>query len=454
MELLDLDLKAAAEEIAAGRLDPVELTEAYLQRIDDTESGPDALNAWYAVDAEGARAAAGRAAREIGSGRVRGPLHGIPVGVKDLFDTAGLRTTYGSARFRDHVPSVDALAVARLHSAGAVVLGKQATHEFAWGGRTDSPHFGPTRNPHDHDRIPGGSSGGAGASVAARSSLLGLGSDTAGSVRIPAALSGCVGLKPTYDWVPTTGAFPLAPSLDHVGVLTRTAADAGLAFAALTGRRMPTPDDTPAPLTVGLVSGAAADLLDDEVAGGLALGRSRFEAAGIEVTEVELNRVDDRVHAVLTRLVAEAEQMHHDAFAADPDSYGPDLAEVLARGPVTRERLADARSVLDEAVAEMMAALEQVDVLMSATVPIVAPPIGEMRIRLRGNDYPVELLLTRLTSLANAARLPAVSVPAPRLVGRFLPVGVQFVGRPGEEGTVLRAAGLLEPGIGSDDRRR
>jgi aspartyl-tRNA(Asn)/glutamyl-tRNA(Gln) amidotransferase subunit A len=441
MDPLDLDLVEASEAIADGSLDPVELTEAYLRRIEETESGPHGLNAWYTVDAEGAKAAAATAAAEVRSGRLRGPLHGIPVGIKDLFDTAGLRTTYGSIRFRDHVPTTDAVAVARLREAGAVVLGKQATHEFAWGGRTDNPHFGPTHNPHSQSRIPGGSSGGAGASVAARSSLLALGSDTAGSVRIPAALSGCVGFKPTYGWLPTTGAFPLAPSLDHVGLLTRTVRDAALAFDALAGRTEPSRDEPR--IRVGFVGGESAELVDGEVATALALARHRLEGAGVEVSDVRLTRVSERVRAVLTLVFPDAEQVHHDMFAEHPESYGPDLARLLSRGPLDPAEVAAARRVVDEAVRELRAVLDEVDVVMSATVPIVAPHIGEMSVDLKGVEYPVELLLTRLTSLANAAGAPAVSVPAPGV--RELPVGVQLVGRPGEEATVLRTAALLEP---------
>lgn len=439
MNLLDLDLSAAAAAIASGRLDPVELTEAYLHRIEETETGPDSLAAWYAVDAVGARASAERAALEIGSGRIRGPLHGIPVGVKDLFDTAGLRTTYGSIRFRDHVPTEDAEAVSRLREAGAVILGKQATHEFAWGGRTDNPHFGPTHNPHEHGRIPGGSTGGGGASVAARSSLLALGSDTAGSVRIPAALCGCVGFKPTRGWMPLTGAFPLSPSYDHVGLMARTCADAALAMEALTGQPVPVRDLRS--LRVGLVGGASAELLDEQVAAGVAEATEVLRAAGAEIVDVPLTAVSERVVAFLTVVTSEAEPIHREAYLADPASYGPDLARRMARGAVDAVALAAARRVVADAVAELTAVLGEVDVVMSASVPMVAPPIGELSTSLCGDRYPVELVLTRLTSIANAAGLPAVSVPAP---GEHpLPVGVQLLGRAGDEATVLSAAALL-----------
>ncbi|MGH3509066.1 MAG: amidase, partial [Nocardioidaceae bacterium] len=388
--LLELDLATAAAAIDARELSPVELTEAYLTRIEQTEQE---LNAYYTVDADGARAAAGRAAREIAAGRHRGPLHGIPVGVKDLFDTAGLRTTYGSVRYRDHVPDRDAVAVGLLRSAGVVLLGKHATHEFAWGGRTDNPHFGPTHNPHDLDRIPGGSSGGGGASVVARSCLMALGSDTAGSVRIPAALCGCVGLKPTRGWVAMGGAFPLGPTLDRAGLLTRTPRDAALAMGAMTGSRVESGQGSGAP-RVGFVVGDSLELLDDEVAQGLIAARARLEASGVELREVRLSRVSERVRAVLTVVMSEAEPIHREAFALDPDSYGPDLAELLARGPVSAAEVEAARVVVASAVSELHEAFSELDVVMSATVPIGAPRIGELHVTVHGHAHPVELLLT------------------------------------------------------------
>ncbi|WP_160330461.1 amidase, partial [Sphaerimonospora mesophila] len=217
---------AAAAAIASGELSPVELVEPMLARIEATEPR---LNAYATVTADAARE---RAAALAGDVR-RGPLHGIPIGIKDLIDTAGVRTTYGSPRFTDHVPVRDAGAVSRLREAGAVILGKHATHELAWGGRTDSAFFGPTHNPYRHGHIPGGSSGGSAASVAAGSCLGAFGSDTAGSVRIPAALSGCVGFKPTRGLIPLDGVLPLAPSLDHLGVLARTVDDAALLMSGL-----------------------------------------------------------------------------------------------------------------------------------------------------------------------------------------------------------------------------
>lgn len=432
-DLLGLDLVTASEQVRRGEVDPVELTAAHLDR-----AAGSMLNDWVTLDHEGALSAAAGARAEIRAGAWRGALHGLPVGVKDLFDTAGLRTTYGSARFGDHVPEEDAVAVARLRSAGAVVLGKQATHEFAWGGRTDSPYPGPTLNPHDARRIPGGSSGGGAAAIVSGAGLLALGSDTAGSVRIPAALSGCVGFKPSRDWCPLTGAFPLAPALDHAGLITRTVVDAASAFAALGEASRAVRD---APLRIALVTGESDRMLSDEVGTALHTTVDRLRGTGHEVGHVELTEVDERVRAILELVRDEGEQVHRDAFRAAPETYGPDLATLLALGPVTAERRDAARGVVRRAVAEMEHALEIYDVLLGATVPVTAPLIGQSHVTVGGHGLPVELVLTRLTSLADAAGAPAISVPYPTA---GLPIGIQLVGRRDDDATVLAAAELLE----------
>lgn len=455
-DLTDLGLTEAAVAVESGEVDPVDLTEAYLARIEATE--PD-LNAYVTVDAEGAREDAAAAREEIAGGRYRGSLHGIPVGIKDIFDTAGLRTTYGSIRYRGHVPTSDAVVVARVRSAGAVILGKHATHEFAWGGRTDNPHFGPTHNPRDLDRIPGGSSGGGAASIVARSSLLAIGSDTAGSVRIPAALCGCVGLKPVYDWIDMAGAFPLEPGLDHVGVLARTVDDAALAVGVLggpvvAGRRGVAPPVRR--LRIGVLTGGSQAVLDDAVRRGLDRALAGLAGAGAELVDVPLDGVDERAIAILTRIKATAEAVHRSDFRDHPDSYGPDLAELLS-GPAVTDRERDrARQVEAQAVADLRVALGDLDLLLSATVPVTAPPIGAMTVSIDGEILPIEPVLTRLTSVANAAGWPAISVPAPPAPPgdepADLPVGVQLLCAPGDVGALLRAANCVMGG--SEDRDR
>lgn len=430
---IDLGLVEAAAALAAGEISSRELVAAHLARAEATRD----LNAWVTIDPDGAMAAAEVADDEMATGRRRGPLQGIPVGIKDLIDTAGLRTTYGSPRFVRHVPDADAGVVRKLRGAGAVILGKQATHEFAWGGRTDSLFYGPTHNPHDSTRVPGGSSGGGAAAVVSGTSLLAVGTDTAGSVRIPAALSGCVGFKPTRGWCPLDGIFPLAPSLDHVGLMARSVADVGLAFGVLAGSAEG--DERVRPLSVGVLSQRSRDVLDDEVRAAYDLAIERIVRTGVETREVDDPQVDERAAANLGWILAEAEEIHREAFLAEPALYGADLAELICMGPVPAEDLDRMKTIANQSASWLWRTLSDVTVVIGPTEPIVAPRIGELSRQLAGQDYPIEFLLTRLTSVANVAGLPALSLP---LSSEGLPVGLQVMGL--NEATVLGVSRWLE----------
>nr|MDT0659726.1 amidase [Micromonospora sp. DSM 115978] len=470
----------AGRAIAAGTLSPVALTEHLLDRIRATEP---ALHAYVTVAADQARSTARRMAAELAEGRRRGPLHGIPLGIKDLIDTAGLRTTYGSPRFATHVPDRDATVVARLRAAGAVLLGKHATHELAWGGRTDSGYFGATHNPYRRGHIPGGSSGGSAASVAAGSSCGAVGTDTAGSVRIPAALSGCVGFKPTRGLVSLAGILPLAPTLDHVGALARTVDDAAAIITAIAGadpadpRTLadPVPDLRPASRTgpgsggagsgggglpgverlrVGWLGGWFAALLSPGVAAILADIRRRLSGTGIRIDDVDLADLDPGAvelgpagataasEALLTRIVAEAGALHRPAFRRAPELFGADLAELLTAEAPTPARLAATEATVARVGAALLTALTEHDVLVCATVPVPAPPIGAATVPAGGGSVPIELVLTRHTAPFNAIGVPALSVPVGLVDG--LPVGLQIAGRRLADGTVLDLGRLVE----------
>jgi aspartyl-tRNA(Asn)/glutamyl-tRNA(Gln) amidotransferase subunit A len=427
---------AAAAAIAAGELSPVELTEQLLRRIEATEP---ALNAYVTVTADAALAQARVLADELAAGTSRGPLHGVPVGIKDLVDTAGVRTTYGSPRFAGHVPDRDAEAVRRWREAGVVVLGKHATHELAWGGRTDSAFSGPTHNPYRHGHVPGGSSGGSAASVVVGSSLGGLGSDTAGSVRIPAALSGCVGFKPTRGRVPLSGVLPLAPSLDHLGVLARTVDDAALLLSGIAESVPRVPDR---PLRVGWLGGWFDAVLDPGVREVLARTRGLLEAAGVHVDDVAVPDEPLMPGAVLARILTEAGAFHRAAFEADPAGFGDDIAELMRLAPTTPERTAAHEAAIRRMGEAVLGALATHDVVVSATVPVPAPRIGEMTVTAGGRAWQVELVLTRLTCLFDATGQPAVSVPVGLADG--LPVGLQIAAASSADDVALRAARLVE----------
>jgi aspartyl-tRNA(Asn)/glutamyl-tRNA(Gln) amidotransferase subunit A len=440
-DLTCLSLVDASVLVADREVSPVELTEAYLARIAALEP---ALNAYVTVVPSRARADAVEAEREITAGRWRGPLHGMPIGLKDLFDTAGVRTTAGSALHRDRVPVADSSVAARLRAAGAVLLGKHGTHEFAWGGTSDNPHYGAIHNPYALDRIPGGSSGGSAASVVARTSLASVGTDTCGSVRIPAALSGCVGLKPSYGLIDLTGVIPLAPSLDHAGPLARTVPDVALLLTGLAdGLEFDGVFDRDvAGLRVGVLAGWFSDVLDPEVRAAVSAAVARLEGLGCRVVGEFTPPFDPDVLDLIFEIVlAEGGAYHRDDFARSPWAYSPALARVLSQELPSPARLEVVRGALGRVSAWLEESLTQVDALVCATAPAPAAPIGARRLSVDGHDLHVEAVLTRLTALFNVARLPAISVPC-GLTTLGLPIGVQIVTRSRDEATALVLANV------------
>src|SRR3989449_8875009 len=316
-----LGARKAAEGVRAGRVSPIDLVEACLARIRGLD---DRLTAWSFVDADGARATARERQGEARAGRLRGPLHGVPIGVKDIFDVAGMPTTGGAKAFAHTRPGVDAPAVARLRAAGAIILGKTVTTQFAY--RDPAP----TRNPWNQGHTPGGSSAGSAAALAARMVPLALGSQTVGSVLRPAAYCGVVGFKGTHGLVPVAGVIPLAWSLDHVGVLTRSAADAALAMSVLSGTNLdPVPVTAPrlalAPELLGRASG--------EVAGHVEATADAFLRAGATVSKVELPASFRGIHAAgLTVLEVEAAAYHASWFGKHRDDYGPEMRSLVEAG--------------------------------------------------------------------------------------------------------------------------
>jgi aspartyl-tRNA(Asn)/glutamyl-tRNA(Gln) amidotransferase subunit A len=273
--------------------------------------------------------------------------------------------------------------------------------------------------------------------VAARSSLAAIGTDTAGSVRIPAALSGCVGLKPTHGWMPLAGVHPLAPTLDVMGLLTRSGRDARVLYRSLVGGR---PDTTTTVHKVAFIDDPL-ETMDPSVSAGVDWARQRLQGAGLQVEQVVLPPVAERAAALLTWVRAEAEQVHRTAFASSRQGYGDELAALLELGPVPESELRAAQQVVQDSVRAMRDALHDRAALVGATVPVPAPLIGELEIAYDGAVTHIELVLTRLTSVANAAGLPALSVPAP---SAGLPVGVQLIGRPHREEELFALAELLE----------
>ncbi len=440
------DLAGAYRE---GRLSPVEVVETLLGRI---ETGDGSLNAFVTVTGERALQDASRAEAEFVAGRHRGPLHGIPVGLKDLIFTRGVRTTMGSAFFADHVPDHSAAVATRLEEAGTILLGKTSTHEFAYGPTGDRSYFGPTRNPRDQSRIPGGSSSGSAAAVAAGMIYGALGSDTGGSIRIPAALCGVVGMKPTFGLVSRSGVFPLSWTLDHVGPITRTVEDNALVLNALAGHDPDDPysaDRPPEDFSRGLGRGVSGSVigvpqdfyfehLDAEVGEKVGEAIEVFESLGARARPVEIPHLRETLEAQRLTLAVEAYAVHEERLRDEPDRYGEGVRERLLGGEGHKAHTyASAQQVKVRAMEEFRQALDGVDVLLTPAVPIAATLVYQEELDIGGYEETVRSAVTRLTGPTNFTGSPSLSVPCgPTAAG--LPVGIQLIGRPFDEATVYR----------------
>ena len=441
------------------QVSPVEVARAYLERIDALN---ETLNAYITVTGDQALADARRCEEEILRGDYRGPLHGVAVALKDLYDTAGVRTTAASKIYAQRVPDEDAASVARLHAAGAVIIGKTNLHEFAYGVTTDSSFFGPTRNPWDVERVAGGSSGGSGAAVSAGLCAAATGSDTGGSIRIPAALCGIVGLKPTYGRISCYGLLPLSWTLDHPGPMARSVYGAAVMLAAMAGpdprdpaaADMPVPDytaslrDGVAGLRIGLDPQWALSGIHQEVRAAFQEALATLKALGAEIVEVSVPRVEEGMEAALTILMAEATGIHEEFLRTRPDDYQPDVRARLGKGFAVRGiDYARARRSGELLRRDFTVLFQKVALLATPMCGIAAPRLGQREAAIDGEVVSVMAPLTRYTRLFNLAGMPAISVPC-GFSSEGLPIGLQLAGRVWDEATVLRAAYAYETAKG------
>jgi aspartyl-tRNA(Asn)/glutamyl-tRNA(Gln) amidotransferase subunit A len=438
-----------SELLRKGKLSPVELTKKCLAQIEKLNP---TLNAFITVTAELALTQARAAEAEILRGRWRGPLHGIPLAVKDLIDTAGIRTTAASAVFKDRVPAEDADVVRRLKNAGAVLLGKQNLHECAYGGSSMISYYGEVHNPWDPARIAGGSSGGSAASVAAGLGYGAIGTDTAGSVREPAALCGIVGLKPTYGRVSVRGVIPLSLSLDHIGPIARTVADAAVTLQAIAGYDakdgnsvdMPVPDYLASlrqqwrPPRIGVPRKLFFEDLDPAVASAVEEALGVLSALGGNLSEIEIGVPTDR-----TLQAAESYANHAEFVARSPELYQPETLRRIRTGEdISTGEVEQHRRELKQIRSEVHKVFEGVDVLVTPTTPVPAAAIDELK---QDPDLlrPHELLLLRNTRPVNVWGLPAISIPC-GFTTAGLPIGLQIIGPHWKEEGVLRLAYAYE----------
>ena len=454
-ELHRMTVSQLAPGIRSRKISPVELTRAVLDRIEELNP---LLNAYITVDADGALKAARAAERQIAKRKVLGPLHGIPISLKDLYDTKGVRTTAGSKIMRDRIPGEDAAAVARLRAAGAVLVGKTNLHEFAFGSTTQNPHFGGTRNPHGTGRIPGGSSGGSAAAVAADMCIASTGSDTGGSIRTPSALCGIVGLKPTYGRVSLRGIVPLAWSLDHVGPMTKCVRDAALMLSAMAGHdpRDPTSADEKVPayaralgkgvkkLRIGIDPSFCFVGVDEEVAASVRKALKLLETLGARVVEVRLPSIDltSVVESIL--ITTEAAAFHEADLRHRAADYGEDVRALLEGGSVfSAVHYIKAQRLRRIIQLEFAEAFKRIDLFAMPGAPVTAPPIGAQTVSIGGVETDLSMALLRFACPSNLTGLPALSVPCGRSKDH-LPIGLQLVGRAFDEATLLRAAHAFE----------
>jgi aspartyl-tRNA(Asn)/glutamyl-tRNA(Gln) amidotransferase subunit A len=401
-------------------------------------------NAFILVDEDGARAAARAVDDERRRGIDRGPLHGMPISIKDLIDIAGQPTTAASKVRAGHVAQQDAPVVKRLRQAGAVLIGKTNLHEFALGTTSEESAFGAVHNPRDVSRSAGGSSGGSAAAVALGMGLASVGSDTGGSIRIPAAACGVVGLKPSLGEVPTDGVVPLCVTFDHVGPITRSVQDAASLWAVLAGRefrRIESP--SPSAVTLGALGGYFMALLEGDVRFAFESAMARLRASGIRVEPRTVEGTEAIIDSYINISLAEAAHWHAATLDARAADYQPPVRERLERGrtisAVSYLRARDVREVLTRAVDS---ALERCSALVLPTLPIVAPVLGAAEVTMdSGQTLLVRAAMLRLTQLFNMTGHPAISLPIPTT---GLPVGLQLVGRRDQTEELLAVAMTCE----------
>jgi len=443
---------------------PVEIIDAHLTRIEATEP---VLNSFITLLAEESRTAARQAEKDIQAGRYKGPLHGIPVGLKDLYNTAGVRTTSGSKIFDTFVPEEDCTVAAKFQQAGAILLGKLNMHQFAYGPTGENPDYGHMHNPWDPEKVTGGSSGGSGSATAAGQCTITTGSDTGGSIRIPAALCGIVGLKPTYGLVSRYGLTPLSWSLDHPGPMVRTVEDAALTMNVIAGydpkdvasAQVDIPDYTSAltndvrGLRIGIPKEYFEAPLDPEVSQSVRDALDLLESMGAVVTVVDLPMYKDTQAISTAILMAEASAYHQDLLRRDGDKLYPPVRLRLEAGLFITAadylRAQQGRTIFNRQARRL---LDDVDLLAGPTEPVTAPQLLAERVQVGEHEMGTVAALTQYSRPYNLTGFPAIAIPC-GFSESGMPISLQLAGRPFDELTVLRAAHAYEQATDWHKRR-
>ena len=441
-----MTIEQFGRRLRTRELTAVRVTEECLRRI---EADNPRLNAFILVMADDALRRAREADQELAAGHDRGPLHGVPISIKDLLDIRGVPTTAASRVREGHVADRDAPAIVHLRQAGAVLIGKTNLHEFAFGTTSEDSAFGPVRNPHDPARSPGGSSGGSAVSVAAGMALATIGTDTGGSIRIPAAACGLVGLKPSLGEVSIEGVVPLSRTLDHVGPLAASVADASIVYHALLGDARTTP---PVPMPIHGLRLAVprpyfCDLLDNHVRARFEGALDRLRTAGAHVDEIEIRHAADIAAVYLHIALGDAAAYHAATLETVPERYTRPVRLRLEMGRyIMAEDYVRALAGRHILTREVDAALSQHDALVLPTLPIPAPLLGASSVQVGTTTESVRNLMLRLTQPFNVTGHPAISIPSGQTTAG-LPCGVQLVGCRMQTDALLKVALACEPQI-------
>lgn len=449
-ELLGLSLAEAARKVRAREISPVDLVQASLARIRATDA---VLRAYITVFEEQALQVAKAAEIMVAAGHGLGPLHGIPIALKDNVAVRGSRTTAGSKVLGDWVPDADATIAARLRQAGAIFIGKTNMHEFAWGGTSANPHYGAVRNPWNTAHFPAGSSGGSGVAVAARSCYGAVGTDTGGSIRLPSAINGVVGIRPTYGRVSNHGIIPLAWSMDTAGPMTRTVEDCALMFAAMAGYDPKDPTTAARPcadygadlgqslrgLRIGIVSGYFFHHLQPPVRDAVQAALASYEKLGAQLVEVEIENIHGNISAQLTIESAEPSTYHQRWLRERPQDYGDDVRTLLEVGEMLlATHYLQAQRYRTLLRNEFINAFRTVDAFVCPTLPFTATKLGATTVVIEnGVEEDMLSAIMQFTGVASLTGLPALNVPC-GFDAAGLPIGMQLIGRPFDEATLFR----------------
>lgn len=453
-ELVSKSVEQLAPLIKNQSISPVELTKAVLDQAEETQ---EKVNAYVSIYRQEAEAAAQKAVVDIRNGHYRGMYHGIPMGIKDNLYFENKRTTMGSNIHQDFISTYDATVVAQLRQAGVIFTGKLNMHEYALSITNNNPHFGPVRNPWDLSKIPGGSSGGSGAAIAVGSSVASIGTDTAGSIRIPASACGIVGLKPTRGRVSTHGVYPLSWTQDHVGPMTKTVKDAAGLLDIIAGHDEKDPASVNRSVDhyVDQITGDVQDLVigvnedyffnnsDANIEKSVRDQIQMLVDRGAKVEEVKIPSLEDAEWAGFCLSVSEASTIHHDSILERPEDFGADIRGFLLSGAFPSSTdYAQALKVREQLIADFNDAFKKVDVLISPTLPIMPNDIGDDLVDLNGEKIDLLSNIIRLTGPGNLTGLPALSVPCG--FNGQLPIGLQIIGPAFSESRVLNTGYAIE----------